>query len=99
MAEGKAMEQIPPMINSVIPELNCSKSCPVIVTSDNNGYCLTVVDFNDLSSETKEVQHGLNLIVKGIYEKSRQILMPEPISPYTIDLKRGEYIAVATINL
>ena len=47
----------------------------------------------------KEVQHGLNLIVKGIYEKSRQILMPEPISPYTIDLKRGEYIAVATIKL
>ena len=86
------------MTNYVIPELNCSKSYPVIVTQDRDSFILTVVDFDDLSCNNKNIQEGLDLIVKGICEKKKQILLPEPTSPYMIDLHPEEYIAVVTIN-
>lgn len=96
---GDAIQQIPQMTNCVIPELNCSKSYPVIVTPDNGDFTLTVVDFGDLSCEKiKDVHQGMDLIVKGLYKKSRQIFMPEPTSPHKISLSPGEYIAVATIK-
>lgn len=95
---GEAIKQIPQMTNYVIPELNCSKSYPVIVTPENDDYYLTVVDFGDLSGNTKNIQEGLDLIVKGICEKKKQILLPEPTAPYMIDLHPEEYIAVVTIN-
>ena len=95
---GEAIQQIPQMTSFTIPELRAGKSYPVIVTPENGHFLLSVVDFEDLSGEVIDVQKGLNLIVKWICEKSRQIVLPEPTSPYEVKLNKGEYIAMATIN-
>ena len=86
------------MTSFTIPELRTGKSYPVIVTPENGGFHLSVVDFEDLSCEISDIQIGLNFIVKWLCEKSRQIVLPEPTSPYEIKLNKGEYIVMATIN-
>ena len=72
-------------------------SYPVIVTTNTNKFILNVIDFDDLSFETDNIQDGISCIQHAIAQKLTRTYPPVPTPHEELILNTGEFIIMVTI--
>ena len=88
----KLMEELfsPP----VMPQ---NHSYPVIVTPNQNGFIMNVIDFNDLSVQADDVQKGIEYIQSAIMQRISSSYPPLPTPCSELILNPGEFIVMVTV--
>ncbi|MCM1316476.1 MAG: site-specific integrase [Prevotella sp.] len=85
------------LFESLSKPQNQNTSYPVIVTPAPNGFIMNAVDFENLSIQTDNIQHGLNCIQSAITKKLMGTYPPVP-TPYSeLILNTGEFIIMVNI--
>lgn len=80
-----------------IPAMPQHQSYPVIVTPTPNGFILNVVDFDELTIETDNINYGISCIQSAIAQKLSNIYPPSPTPNSELVVNIGEFVVMITI--
>lgn len=80
-----------------MPAMPQHQSYPVIVTPAPNGFILNVVDFDELTIETDNINYGISCIQSAIAQKLSNIYPPSPTPNSELVVNIGEFIVMINI--
>lgn len=90
--EMKLMEDL-----FAMPTVPQHQSYPVVVTPAPNGFILNAVDFESLTIEADNIQHGISCIQSTMYQKLSNCYPPSPTPCNDLMLNAREFVIMVTV--